>query len=65
MKEKTRFVLFVVPFASLYFIPFRNSTVSRSIIEAVLRYKYFITGASHLLLFSVIIAWFKKEELKS
>lgn len=36
MKEKTRFILFVVLFAALYVIPFRNSTVSRSILEAVL-----------------------------
>jgi len=48
MKEKTRFILLVVLFAALYAIPFRNSTVSRSILEAVLMLQEYVR--EHVLL---------------
>ncbi|MBN2322819.1 MAG: permease [Spirochaetes bacterium] len=34
MKEKTRFILLLIAFAAVYFIPFGNRAVSRSLLEA-------------------------------
>ena len=48
MKEKTRLILFIVLFAALYFIPYRNSTVTRSILEAFLMRQEYVR--EHVLL---------------
>jgi len=48
MKEKTRLILFIVLFAALYFIPYRNSTVTRSILEAFLMLQEYVR--EHVLL---------------
>ena len=48
MKEIKRFILFVALFAALYAIPFRNNTVSRSILEAVLMLQEYVR--EHVLL---------------
>jgi len=48
MKEKTRLILFIALFAALYFIPYRNSTVTRSILEAFLMLQEYVR--EHVLL---------------